>query len=112
MKFVFFSAVGLEPILPPAHAATNGNGLRINEKIIIDDEPKVVEQPDIDTTLVPMELEPELSGSAATSENNTNPVVPTMATGDLESEFREFLEGGGAGNLATTDDVGIEQMLQ
>lgn len=92
--------------------STNGNGLNNNEKTIIDDEPKVTQQSDIDTTPVPMELEPELSGSAAiTADTNSVASMPTSQV-DLESELREFLEGGGAGNLATTDDVGIEQMLQ
>lgn len=80
--------------------------------MIIDDGTKVAQQPDIDITPVPMELEPELSGSAATS-GNTNAVGAMSTTQvDLESELREFLEGSGAANLPTTDDVGIEQMLQ
>lgn len=114
-QFLFCFAVGLEPTPASVHASTNGNVPSNSEEIIIDDEPKVKQQQqsDIDTTPVPMELEPELSGSAAAAPANTNPVV-SMASSrmDLESELREFLEGGGAGSLATTDDVGIEQMLQ
>lgn len=104
--------VGLEPILPPVHASTNGNVPSNNEKIIIDNEPKVKQQSDIDTTPVPMELEPDLSGSATTTANTNSVVSMSTAQVDLESELREFLESGGAGSLTTTDDVGIEQMLQ
>lgn len=101
------------PAAHTSHASTNGNGLNNTEKIVIDDEPKVTQQqPDIDITPVPMELEPELSGSAAISANTNS--VGSMSTSqvDLESELREFLEGNAAGTLPTTDDVGIEQMLQ
>lgn len=83
-----------------------------SEKIIIDDEAKIAQQPDIDTTPVPMELEPELSGSAATVANTNSVVSMSASQVDLESELREFLEGGGAGSLTTADDVGIEQILQ
>lgn len=89
----------MEPL--PVRATTMElNGLNGNEKRITDNEPNVTLQPDIDTTPVPMELEPELSGSAAASNNNENSVVSmTTSQVDLESELREFLEGGGGGNL-------------
>lgn len=109
--FSLFS-VGLEPILSSLHASTNGNTLNNSEKIIIDDNAEVSQPPDIDITPVPMELEPELSGSAATSANTNSIGSISTSQVDLESELREFLEGSGAGSLPTTDDVGIEQMLQ
>lgn len=104
--------VGLEPIPPSGHLPANGNGLSNNEKIDVVDDTKASQPSDIDTTPVPMELEPELSGSAANT-TNTNPGVSMPSSQvDLESELREFLEGSAADNLATSDDVGIEQMLQ
>lgn len=93
--------MGLEPIVP-VHRSTNANIL-ISNKISGEDNKQ---EPDIDTTPVPMDLEPEL-GQLST---NTNSESISTTQVDLESELREFLEGG-AGSLATADDVGIEQML-
>lgn len=113
-------SVGLDPIVPPQPpiiASTNGH----IEKIVIDDDeqltlptqsqqqmrPATQQQPDIDTTPVPMELEPELSGSAVTNAAvNSIPSISTTPV-DLENELREFLESN------DDDDVGsLERMLQ
>lgn len=67
---------------------------------------------DINTTPVPMELEPDtdVRHSHHSTENASQSTINPQAQVDLETELREFLEAGN-NSLATTDDVAIEQML-
>lgn len=75
----------------------------------------------IDTTSVPMDLEPESMGhhsnpTVITSNSSTAriPPIPSAAAShvDIENELREYLEGG-SGSLAPVvdDNCPIEQML-
>lgn len=79
----------------------------LNDQISSESNKQVV---DIDTTPVPMELEPELNSHHGSNQTAATVSATTTPQVDLESELREFLEGD-ASNLATADDVGIEQML-
>lgn len=83
---------------PPSN--TNSNGL--NDATPVDDL--------ANTTPVPMELEPSESndpGHINTNEPSTTTSQPQV---DLETELREFLEADN-NELASNDDVGIEEML-
>lgn len=61
-----------------------------------------VKTDDIDTTEVPMDLEPELvpQQQQVVSRTPASSAAPVSQT-DIENELREFLEGGSAGTMSS-----------
>lgn len=95
-----YIAVGLDSVGNVQPKSVNGNGLDKTN--------------DMNTTSVPMELEPDTDISHThthhATENASQSTINPQAQDDLEMELRELLEAGN-NSLATTDDVAIEQML-
>lgn len=87
--------VGLDPVLPALSAQPvaplNIRGAPLPNGV------QIKTNDDIDTTPVPMDLEPEMEPAQA-----TRPSAVPVSQADIENELREFLESGSAGTMSSS----------